>query len=439
MRKITLTLLVLFSVLCLSAQEVPMMKRTTFFKSVNPTVAAMTGGPLVVDTLANIQNVITTLFGPAVIVTNLTYNGAPLALGTFIDTSGSVGIDSGIIMTTGTIYNAVGPNTQMSATTDNSMPGDRNLGALIGNTWPTYDAAIIEFDFVPQTDTIIACKMIFGSEEYPEYVGSNFNDVFGFFVSGPGFSGLENLAVADTSGIILSINSINATTNSQYYIDNASGTTLQYDGYTSVIQFMRPVVNGGNYHFKIAISDVADQAFDSGIFLKSKSFLSYAKMPSASFNVSPAGGNSVQFSNATDYAKKYYWDFGDGYVDSTSLNPIHIYNAPGNYTVTLTAQNYYQANTFTTTVAAGSAGISTNAPQAGMHISQAAPGVFNLSFSNVSGGSLQVFSVDGKLMKEFPSLAGNQSLRLDLSAFEKGMYILRLNTGKELLSRKLIR
>lgn len=438
MRKITISLLVFLFVSSLLAQDVSVMKRTTFFKSTNPTVTAQTGGPLVVDTLSNIQDIISTLFGPAVIVSNLTYNGAPMAIGTFMDTTGNVGIDSGIIMTTGSIFNAVGPNNQNSATTNNLLPGDSLLGSIIVNPWPTYDAAIIEFDFIPQTDTIIACKMIFGSEEYPEFVGTNFNDVFGFFISGPGFNGMENLAIADSSGIILSINSINANANSQYYIDNASGTTLQYDGFTTVIQFMRPVMNGAAYHFKIAITDVADGAFDSGIFMKSKSFLSYAKMPSAAFSSNPSGGNGVQFSNGTDYAKKYYWDFGDGNIDSTSINPIHIYNTPGNYIVTLTAANYYQVNTYTATVTAGSAGISTY-PEASIQISQASPGIFSITLSGVKEGMLQIFSIDGRLIKEIPNMKGTQAIPIDLTAFSKGIYILRLISGKEILSRKIIR
>jgi hypothetical protein len=415
------------------------MKRTTFFKLTNPTVTALTGGPLVVDTLNNIQDIITTMFGPGIVVSNLSYTGAPHAIGTFNDTTGNVGIDSGLLMTTGTIYNTVGPNNQSSATNYNFSAGDTSLWNLIGNTWPTFDAAVIEFDFVPQTDTIIACKMIFGSEEYPEFVGSNFNDVFGFFVSGPGFNGLENLAVADTSGVLLSINSINATTNSQYYIDNTSGTTLQYDGYTTVIQFMRPVVNGSSYHFKIAITDVADQAFDSGIFLKSKSFLSYAKMPSAAFLSSPAGGNAVQFSNGTDYAKKYYWDFGDGTIDSSSVNPTHNYTSPGNYTVTLTAVNYYQVNTYTSTISVGGVGIATNEPKPGIQLNQVAPGIYQVSLTHVTTGSMKVYSIDGKLLKEFNALAGSQTLNLDLSACEKGIYILQLNTAQGTISRKIIR
>lgn len=436
MRKITLTFVsLLFAIFAFGQQAEPLQK-TTFFKIQNPALSTLSTGPLVVDTLISIQDIITNMFGPAIVVSNLTYTGAPIAIGTFLDTTGTLGMDSGIIMTTGSIYNAIGPNNTQQATGTNQTPGDSTLDALINS--PTWDAAIIEFDFIPQTDTIIACKMVFGSEEYPEFVGSTFNDVFGFFVSGPGFNGMENLALADTNGTIISINSINPNTNSQYYIDNTAGTTLQYDGYTTVIQFMRPVTNGATYHFKIAIADVADQAFDSGIFLKSKSFLSYAKMPSANFTGSPLPGNTVQFNNITDYAKKYAWDFGDGTFDTTSINPVHTYATAGYYTVTLKALNYYQENIYTTTMAVGGVGINPTEPGAGIKIIQVSSGLFKLQLSGVSNASVQVFSIDGKKVMEQNSIQGSTDVMLDMTNLNKGLYILKMDTGKEILTRKLI-
>jgi len=438
MQKLTLSVICLLFALTTFGQQAQPLQPTMFFKATKSTTSTMTTGPLVVDSLASLQDVIATMFGPAVVVSNLTYTGAPLAIGNFQDTTGTLGMDSGIIMTSGSIYDAIGPNTSASATTVNFMPGDSLLGVLVNSIYPTYDAAVIEFDFVPLTDTIIACKMVFGSEEYPEFVGSNFNDVFGFFVSGPGFNGLENLAVADTNGTLLSINSINPNTNSQYYIDNTNGTSLQYDGFTTVIQFMRPVTNGANYHFKIAIADVADQSFDSGIFLKSKSFLSYAKMPSANFASTPLSGNAIQFSNITDYAKKYFWDFGDGTTDSVNVNPVHTYANAGDYTVSLKAVNYYQENTYLKTVTAGTSGINTLPIAAGMHILQLSAETFKVDVSNVKNASLQVFGVDGKKVFDKSSLNGDTEVLLDMSKLSKGMYIVKLSAGKESLTQKLI-
>jgi len=161
MRKLLLSLVAVFLVVSVFAQQSNIIKPTTFFKKANPLVSTQNSGPLVVTPLVNIQDFITTMFGPGVLISNLTYTGAPLAIGKFTDTTGTLGMDSGIIMTSGDINAAVGPNNSNSAGYNNNLTGDSVLSSLCNtNTW---DASIIEFDFVPLTDTIIACHMVFGS------------------------------------------------------------------------------------------------------------------------------------------------------------------------------------------------------------------------------------------------------------------------------------
>jgi len=76
------------------------------------------------------------------------------------------------------------------------LNGDQNLASAIG--FPLnqlYDAAILEFDFLPLGDSI-RFRYLFSSEEYtPLYAcpsGGGFNDAFAFFISGPGFTGMQN-------------------------------------------------------------------------------------------------------------------------------------------------------------------------------------------------------------------------------------------------------
>ena len=99
-------------------------------------------------------------------------------------------------MTTGTVLNngagPQGPNNAPSSGTDNNMPGSGILSGIIQGT-QTYNAATLEFDFIPYADTV-RFKYVFGSEEYPDYVGSSFDDAFGFFITGPGIAGTLNMA-----------------------------------------------------------------------------------------------------------------------------------------------------------------------------------------------------------------------------------------------------
>ena len=233
---------------------------------------------------ALVQNV---LLGPGVTVSNITYTGVGGAISEFTANNTNLGITSGIVMTTGTVLNngagPQGPNNSTNSGVDNNAGGSTLLGGITGGV-TTYNAATLEFDFVPYSDTI-RFKYVFGSEEYPEYAppnNSSYNDVFGFFISGPGISGLQNIAKIP-NGSIVSINNINAVTNSSYFNNNGDGNTapqnassfyIQYDGFTDVLEAVAKVQCGKTYHLVLAVADVGDGIWDSGIFLEANSLSS---------------------------------------------------------------------------------------------------------------------------------------------------------------------
>lgn len=231
---------------------------------------------------ALVQNV---LIGPGVQVSNVFYSGSAGAIGTFNSTNANVGIDEGIIITTGTVNPGTdgphGPNNQSNAGMDNGAGGYPPLTNLGGAQ--TFNASILEFDFIPFSDTV-RFEYVFGSEEYPEYVGSQFNDVFAFFITGPGLNPAgENMAIIPGTTLPVAINNVNAGQNSQYFTNNGNGSEapfdgspfyIQYDGFTKPLQAVSRVECGETYHLIIALADVGDAIFDSGIFLKANSFSS---------------------------------------------------------------------------------------------------------------------------------------------------------------------
>jgi uncharacterized repeat protein (TIGR01451 family) len=157
-----------------------------------------------------------------------------------------------------------------STTTQHGTPGDDDLSALVGTT--TYDAAVIEFDFIPAND-FISFQYVFGSEEYLEYVGTQFNDVFAFFVNGVNYALLPN-------GDVVSINTVNLQQNSEYYIDNdprinpEAAYDTEMDGFTTVLTFLAPVASGEVNHLRIAVADVQDRWYDSAVLIKTGSLTS---------------------------------------------------------------------------------------------------------------------------------------------------------------------
>lgn len=238
-------------------------------------------------TNADVQNYVeNVLLGSCVTASNITFSGTAHAAGTFDGTGTVLGLNEGVILTTGQSLNAVGPDNGNSVGFGNGGGGDPDLESLASG-FTTYDASILEFDFVPQSDTL-RFNYIFGSEEYPEYVNSGYNDVFGFFISGPGIAGpytggAENIALIPGTGTPVAIDNVNngysgtepstgPCNNCAYYVDNSSGPAVEYDGHTTVLTAEVVVTPCETYHIKIAIADAGDGALDSGVFLEAGSF-----------------------------------------------------------------------------------------------------------------------------------------------------------------------
>jgi hypothetical protein len=141
-------------------------------------------GQLIIDnTMTPEQLVQNVLIGSGVTVSNIVFTGNQSnAIGSFSNgNTTNLGIDEGIILSTGIAAEASNP-ASYNASTNNFVAGDPDLNALPG-VIGTNDAAILEFDFIPQSDTL-TFRYVFGSEEYPEFVNS-YNDVFAFFITGP--------------------------------------------------------------------------------------------------------------------------------------------------------------------------------------------------------------------------------------------------------------
>jgi hypothetical protein len=411
---------------------------------------------LQITPIHNLSAVANYLSGPGVTISNLKFNGSSSTIignmiGSYEFTGGTpaFGIDTGIIISSGGVTGAVGPNNSGSVTTVTGMTTqivDPQLQALVPLK-TIVESAVLEFDFVPLTDTVIACKFVFGSEEYPEFVNTNYNDVFGFFISGPNPLGgtfvSHNLALIPGSTIPISIDNLNALINSQYYIDNSGGQTLQYDGNTIPIMLQQAVTPGQLYHFKIAVADAGDASYDSGVFMKIKSFYGYASMPVANFS-SSINGNAVTFENTTDYAKYFVWDFGDDVTDTVypDNNTItHVYNNNGSYDVKLEAHNFYQVNTIVKAVQIGnSQDISEiNGNKFELIPLTADTYQLNISLQQPEDVSLRITDISGKPVRTMFLKAQKEiSHTLRLSGLAKGVYILQVNALENVFVRKVI-
>ncbi len=231
---------------------------------------------LVVDQSYNVQQLVQdVLVGQGVQVSNFQFTGNPEARGYFDGSNSNIGVSEGVIISTGRISDAPGPNGTPNSDdgTDFMGPGNGSLTAIAGGV--TSDAAILEFDFVPSSDTV-QFRYVFASNEYMFYVGTGVNDVFAFFISGPGITGEMNVALIPGTMTPVTIDNVNANQNSQYYIDNENppGSTVEYNGFTQVLTALAVLQACEPYHIRLAIADVGDGLFDSAVFLEARSFTS---------------------------------------------------------------------------------------------------------------------------------------------------------------------
>ena len=224
-------------------------------------------------------------------VANIKAIGNSEGIGYFENGSEIIGLERGIILSTGHIKGAEGPNSDTRKSGNfNDNSGDKDLKLLV--TDRVFDAAGIEFDFIP-LDSFVAFRYVFASEEYCEFVGREFNDAFGFFVSGPGINGdfsnqSKNVALIPGTEDFVAINSVNHKTNEEFYISNITSNDasscgveftehpnlqlIEYDGYTAVLEATLKLIPCETYHIRFVVADVGDNFYDSAVFLEAGSF-----------------------------------------------------------------------------------------------------------------------------------------------------------------------
>lgn len=257
------------------------------------------------------------LAGAGVTISNVTYSGANRGAGSFTGGAGIIGFGSGVVLDSGNVQTVdtdpacqkgvEGPNSCNEGTgggansTAFGTAGDTDLSTLSG--FNTLDAAVLEFDFVPQ-EANLQFNFVFSSDEYNDFSNSSFNDVFAFFVNG------TNCALVPGTTDPISINTINNgnpngdTTphNANLFRDNVRPSPTidtEMDGLTTVLTCSATVNAGQSNHMKLAIADASDSALDSAVFLQAGSLTSGGKI-SARGTVNDTTGAAVQLSAAND-------------------------------------------------------------------------------------------------------------------------------------------
>ena len=239
------------------------------------------------------------LLGSGIQASNITYQGGTNQLGYLTGGDDVFSISSGLVLSCDVAENLECPTDFLACDgclgtglsdpdlldIANSVPG------MIGETFSVNsvnDGCVLEFDFVAAGDTV-SFNYVFGSDEYEAWINTQYNDVFAFFLSGPGITGPYDSPAGFPDGSVniagvpltepilpITISSVNSGTNSEYYVDNQGGTDVCINGYTVPFKAEYPVQCGETYHIKLAIADGSDTALESIVVLEEGSFESNA-------------------------------------------------------------------------------------------------------------------------------------------------------------------
>ncbi len=211
-----------------------------------------------VNGVSPFENYVSNLQGQGVTISNINIDCDTLVLpqtGGFDATASTLGLDSGLVISSGSINNPGGFGNSANGGTS---PLLNTLGGATNFT----DVCVVTFDFVPNCDTV-RFNYVFASNEYPNFVNTQFNDMFGCFVSGPGITPNTNFALLTGLAIPPAINNVNNVVNTGLYLTNPI-PGFDYFGRTVVLEAQIPVVPGQTYSVVLAVGDGSNGGFDDG-------------------------------------------------------------------------------------------------------------------------------------------------------------------------------
>ena len=286
---------------------------------------------------------------PCANVFNVSVSGGNFATGEksfgYFDATGTTfPFENGIILSTGKINNAPGPNSYLSDDGGGmGWNGDADLNDALGLS-NTFNATVLEFDFIPLGNRI-SFDYIFSSEQYltsPSSNQCNFTDGFAFLLKEASATTYDNLAVIPGTNIPVKVNTVRGPgticppANAAYF-DAFNGTThpTNFNGQTTVLTAQADVVPGQTYHIKLVIADEGNYRYDSAIFLKGGSFnfgidLGVDRLIATGNPLCP--GETLTVDATQVGATGYQW-FQNGNLISGAINSTYTIASAGDYTV----------------------------------------------------------------------------------------------------------
>ncbi len=296
---------------------------------------------------------------PCINATNISWStgtnfGSTNGIGYFQNTNPNFPMQSGVILSTGNVHKAPGPNTTLQSAGNAAWTGDASLEATLassGITMTSANATVLQFDFVPLSSHF-DFNFLFASEEYGNFQ-CQYSDAFAFLLTNLNTGVTTNLAVVPGTNNPISVvtirdflyNSNCPSVNQQFFGSynggsNANSAAINFNGQTKVLNASANLTPNVPYKIKLVIADRGDYQSDSAIFLSSNSFNIGQQVLGSDLLVANntaicSGQTSVLNSGLDPATYTFVWK-KDGVVISGQTGPTLTVSQAGNYELTYT-------------------------------------------------------------------------------------------------------
>jgi len=284
--------------------------------------------------------------------------GSTGGIGYFENTNPNFPMQKGVILSTGNVLNAPGPNLTMLNDGAPSWPGDASLEAILsssGITMNSINATILEFEFTP-ISPYFDFDFLFASEEYGNFQ-CQFSDAFAFLITNMSTGVTTNLAVVPNTSTPISVvtvrdflyNSGCSSENANYFGmfnggTNAATAAINFNGQTKVLNASTTLIPNTLYKIKLVITDRTDVLSDSAIFLSSDSFNLGQEVLGSDLTI--ANNSALCFettemlvSNLNPLEYSFVWKKNDQVLLGEN-GPNLVVSQPGTYELTYTSILY---------------------------------------------------------------------------------------------------
>jgi hypothetical protein len=232
------------------------------------------------------------IFGDGVTVTAASYTGPASSAAIYSNGQLSPGVvpsNTGVILSTGRAADFTqsngDPNRNAGTSTDTTgVSNNAQFNTVAGAS--TFDAVWIDADFIP-TGNVMTMRFVFSSEEYPEFINSQFNDVVGVWINGT----LVPIVVGNGK---TSVNNINGNTQENLFRSNTNDAfNTEMDGFTVTLTLKIPVNPGVVNSIRIGIADTSDARYDSNLLIAADSVQTALVAGNDAVTINPNGTKTV--------------------------------------------------------------------------------------------------------------------------------------------------